>query len=424
MQALRLPIPRDPATIAAQPPTPAAPTVGLITNPTCLVSTGSVALSNLPSGSWTVTASPGGLIRSGSGTTYTFSGLPAGNYTFTVENASTCVSLPSGSATIAAQPPTPAAPTVGLITNPTCLVSTGSVALSNLPSGSWTVTASPGGLIRSGSGTTYTFSGLPAGNYTFTVENASTCVSLPSGSATIAAQPPTPAAPTVGLITNPTCLVSTGSVALSNLPSGSWTVTASPGGLIRSGSGTTYTFSGLPAGNYTFTVENASTCVSLPSGSATIAAQPPTPAAPTVGLITNPTCLVSTGSVALSNLPSGSWTVTASPGGLIRSGSGTTTTFSGLPAGNYTFTVENASTCVSLPSGSATYCSTTAHTSRSDSGTYHQSHLPCIHRQCCPEQPSLGQLDRYGQSGRVNPFWQRHDYIHLAAFLPGTILLP
>ncbi len=87
---------------------------------------------------------------------------------------------------------------------------------------------------------------------------------------------------------------------------------------------------------------------------------------PSVGEITNPTCLLSTGSVALSNLPSGSWTVYASSGGGSIIGSGPTATFSGLPAGSYTFTVEDASGCISDPSGSAAYCSTTANTSRSD----------------------------------------------------------
>ncbi|MBN2275698.1 MAG: hypothetical protein JXK95_15320, partial [Bacteroidales bacterium] len=61
--------------------------------------------------------------------------------------------------------------------------------------------------------------------------------------------------------------------------------------------------------------------------------------APTIGTITQPTCAVSTGSVVLSGLPStGTWTLTRTPGGTTTSGTGTSTTLSGLPTGTYTYT--------------------------------------------------------------------------------------
>ncbi|MFN7100110.1 MAG: beta strand repeat-containing protein, partial [Flavobacterium sp.] len=74
-----------------------------------------------------------------------------------------------------------------------------------------------------------------------------------------------------------------------------------------------------------------------------------TPSAPVVGAITQPSCSAATGNVVLSGLPSsGTWTVTASPGGATVTSTGTTTTFSGLTAGTtYTFTVTNASSCTS-----------------------------------------------------------------------------
>jgi hypothetical protein len=66
----------------------------------------------------------------------------------------------------------------------------------------------------------------------------------------------------------------------------------------------------------------------------TLATAPTAATAPVIGTITQPTCSVATGSVALSGLPaSGTWTVTASPGGTTTTGTGTTTTFSGLTAG-------------------------------------------------------------------------------------------
>ena len=349
------------AAVSTAPGTPPAPIIGTITQPTCSIATGNVALSGLPaSGSWTVTASPGGATITGSGTTGNFTGLTAGTtYTFTVTNSTGCTSVASSNAIINTQPVTPSAPIIGTITQPTCSVATGSVALSGLPaSGSWTVTASPGGATITGSGTTGNFTGLTAGTtYTFTVTNDAGCTSVASANTIINTQPATPTAPIIGTITQPTCSVATGSVDLSGLPaSGSWTVTASPGGATITGSGTTGNFAGLTAGTtYTFTVTNADGCTSVASTNAVLNTQPVSPSAPIVGTITQPTCSVATGSVAISGLPAaGTWTVTASPGGATITGSGTTGSFTGLTAGTtYTFTVTNSTGCTSVVSTSA-----------------------------------------------------------------------
>jgi gliding motility-associated-like protein len=344
--------------VACTPPT--APVVGTITQPTCSVSTGSVALSGLPaSGTWTVTASPGGATITGTGAVANFTGLAANSsYTFTVTLAG-CTSVASNSAAINAAPTVPTAPVVGTITQPTCSVSTGSVALSGLPgSGSWTVTASPGGATTTGSGTTTAFSGLTANTtYTFTVTNASGCTSTASTNAALNPVPTTPAAPLVGTITQPTCNVNTGSVDFTGLPSsGTWTLTALPGGATSTGTGTTGTFAGLTAGaSYTFTVTNAGGCTSTASTSAAINAAPIVPTPPITGTITQPTCLLPNGTVELSGLPSsGTWTVTANPGAITQTGTGTIMTFGSLPAGNsYTFTVTNSAGCASSASASA-----------------------------------------------------------------------
>lgn len=88
-----------------------APVVGIITQPTCSVPTGSVDLSGLPTpGTWTLTPSTGSAVT-GTGTTYTFSGLaPSTTYTFTVANSGGCISPASANVVINAQPST-AAPT-------------------------------------------------------------------------------------------------------------------------------------------------------------------------------------------------------------------------------------------------------------------------------------------------------------------------
>jgi hypothetical protein len=85
-------------------PIPTVLSVGTVTQPNCVIATGSVVLNGLPaSGPWTITASPvtpGLTGLTGSGVSGTVSGLTAGvAYTFTVSNG-TCTSLPSASVPI------------------------------------------------------------------------------------------------------------------------------------------------------------------------------------------------------------------------------------------------------------------------------------------------------------------------------------
>jgi hypothetical protein len=54
--------------------------------------------------------------------------------------------------------------------------------------------------------------------------------------------------------------------------------------------------------------------------------QPALPTTPVVGAITQPTCTVATGSVVLSGLPAGNWTI--NPGAI--TGTGATTTINNL----------------------------------------------------------------------------------------------
>jgi hypothetical protein len=85
---------------------PNAPTIGTITQPTCTVPTGSIALSGLPaSGTWTVTIYPGATTVTGSGTTGTINTLPdATTYTFTVTSAEGCTSAISANAVMNPRP--------------------------------------------------------------------------------------------------------------------------------------------------------------------------------------------------------------------------------------------------------------------------------------------------------------------------------
>ena len=333
---------------------PSAPKIGTITQPTCSISTGSVALSGLPAtGTWILTTSPGGSTFSGSGTTTTVSSLLPGTYTFTVTIPNSCASAASSNAVINTQPALPSPPVVGTITQPACSVPTGSVVLSGLPStGSWTLTRNPGGVTQIGSGTSATVSSLPSGTYTFVVTNAEGCTSTASSNVVINMPTSAPTAPVIGSITQPTCAISTGSVVISGLPSsGTWTLTRNPDGLTMTGTGTTITVLTLISGTYTFTVTSSNGCISPQSATVTINGQPQAPGAPLVSTIIAPTCTLLTGGVTLSGLPStGSWTLIRYPGTVSTTGTGTITTVSGLQTGTYNFTVTNDAGCLSVPS--------------------------------------------------------------------------
>ena len=340
--------------ILPSPEIPSAPVIDSIAQPTCTVVEGSIFLSGLPaSGTWTLTRFPGPVITTGTGLTETVSGLAAGTYYFTVTNSYGCVSPSSLNAIINPQPAAPEAPTVGAITQPTCLVTTGSVILQGLPSaGTWTLTRLQGGTTTRGTGTTITISGLEPGTWNYTVTNASGCTSVVSNDVIIMVVPSPPPAPVVDTIIQPACTVSTGSVTLTGLPaSGSWTLTRYPDITTFSGTGISTTIIGFNPGIYQFTVTNSAGCTSPASSDIIINQQPATPAAPVPGTITHPTCQVPGGTVILNGLPStGVWTLVRLPGSITSTGTGTSTTVSGLEPGMYNFYVINEAGCSSTVS--------------------------------------------------------------------------
>jgi gliding motility-associated-like protein len=246
----------------------------------------------------------------------------------------------------------PSPPAIGIITQPTCNVSTGSVILTDLPAETWTLTLNPGGTTRTGSGINTVVSDLSEGTHTFSVTSSAGCISPSSANVVINPQPQTPGAPLVQSISQPTCSLSAGSVVLNGLPStGIWILTRYPGTVTLSGTGSTTTVSDLTAGIYNFTITNSFQCTSIASANVVISVQPSVPTAPVLGTITQPTCFLPTGMVVLTGLPAtGTWTLNRTPDGVTVSGTGTSTTVTNLPEGTYRFTVKNSDGCTSVAS--------------------------------------------------------------------------
>jgi gliding motility-associated-like protein len=127
----------------------ATPTISSITHPTCST-TGSVVLTGLPSGNWTI--NPGGI--TGNTSSITISNLVSGTYNYTVTNANNCTSSP---VRVDINPiPSNVTPTFNTI-SPVCVGTTISLPLvsTNGVNGTWAPAFNPNVT------TTYTFTPNP-----------------------------------------------------------------------------------------------------------------------------------------------------------------------------------------------------------------------------------------------------------------------
>ncbi|NLK92690.1 MAG: BspA family leucine-rich repeat surface protein, partial [Bacteroidales bacterium] len=267
---------------------PTAPTIGTITQPSCTSPTGSVVLSGLPTGSWTITRTPGNITTTGTTTSTTLTGLPAGaTYTFTVSNG-TCTSASSGNVVINAVPTAPVLAGATAV----CVASTANVTPST--AGTWTSSQPAFATVSNAGVVTGVAAGTAVLTYTRTSDGCSATRNI-----TINARP---TAPTVGTITQPSCTSPTGSVVLSGLPTGNWTITRTPGNITTTGTTTSTTLTGLPAGaTYTFTVSNG-TCTSASSANVVINAAPTAPVLAGATAV----CVATTANVTPST--AGTWT--------------------------------------------------------------------------------------------------------------------
>ncbi|AWK03427.1 hypothetical protein HYN56_03995 [Flavobacterium crocinum] len=112
-------------------------------------------------------------------------------------------------------------------------------------------------------------------NYTLiSVTGANTCVrttGFTGASATITVNP-LPSTPVIGTVTQPTCVTPTGSIVLNSLISTPNNLITQYGTVSQTytPSGTTYTVSNLSPGTYSFTIQDASGCPSVPTANVEI----------------------------------------------------------------------------------------------------------------------------------------------------------
>jgi gliding motility-associated-like protein len=238
----------------------------------------------------------------------------------------TCIYQKSVTITVNPNP----APTIGTIIHPTCST-TGSVELTGLPAGNWTI--NPGGI--TGNTSSVTISNLTSGTYNYTVTNASNCTSLP---VRVDINPiPNIITPTFNTIA-PVCVGTTISLPLvsTNNINGTWAPAFNPNVT------TTYTFT-----------PNTGECATTATMQVTITQIPSVIATPNTETI----CSLQSTGISLSSTIAGttfSWTTTATDVSGDSSGTGNVIsqvlTATGALVGNvqYTITPTNNS-CSGTP---------------------------------------------------------------------------
>ncbi|MEN9302078.1 MAG: hypothetical protein RL264_507 [Bacteroidota bacterium] len=253
-------------------------------------------------------------------------GLGAGNYVVTVQDANQCQT------TINVTVPSNGGPTITntVVGNADCL---------NANSGTITVSASGGtgslnySLNNGTPQSSGTFTGLSAGNYTVTVSDANNC----SATATVTLTAPTPIQLAQGTILPASCGQNNGSATvIVNNGSGNYSYTWTPTG------GTTATASGLAPGSYSVNVvDNGNGCTASLAFTITAVGGPDI----SITAQNNPTCFNGTNGSVVVSATGGTAPYT------YQANSGTpqaSNTLNGLGAGNYTITVYDANQCSSL----------------------------------------------------------------------------
>lgn len=291
------------------------------TNSTCGTANGVITLGTTTGGIAPYTYSVNG---SPFTTTTSYGSLAAGTYTVIVKDVNGCTFTTS--ATII-DSPGPTALAVAT-TNSTCGASNGAITIGVVTGGSPAYTYSVNG---SAFTTTTSYTGFGAGTYSVVVKDANGCTFTTS--ATVANTPgPTALASTS---TNSTCGNSNGAISLGTVTGGSPAYTYSFNG---SAFTATTSYTGLAAGTYTVTVKDANGCT-FTINPAVTNTPGPTALATT---FTNATCGNSNGTITVGATTGGTSPYTYSFNG---GGFTATTSYTGLTAGTYTITVEDANGC-------------------------------------------------------------------------------
>jgi len=306
-------------------PLPQSPTATITQLIDCINTTATVTIQS-PLGI-TYQYSSGGPFQSST----VFSGLNAGNVSFTVKDLTTGCTSTATTIIIPNSTESVGPPTINT-TQPGCGQVVGSISITS-PLGA-NYEYSTGGAYQPSPD----FGSLVAATYLVTVKDVNSgCISTPV-SVNINPGPATPALPNAYASHQPDCTNASGTIVVTSPvnPNHEYAVN----GVYQSSP----TFTGLTPGMYSITVRNIITGCESEAANILINNIPPPPPAAVVNITAQPTCATPTGTFEITT-PTGTYTYSID-GATYQSA----TTFSGLTPGSYTVYVKNADGCVSQSS--------------------------------------------------------------------------
>ncbi|MEN9972232.1 MAG: hypothetical protein RIS20_579 [Bacteroidota bacterium] len=242
-------------------------------------------------------------------------------------------------------------PTIGTISQPNCTSTTGSIILNGLPPGNWTLncyangnTTTPASTIT-GTGNSYTVSGLTAGSYVFSVINAGGCSSANTSSTTINPSITIPTASITNNTGNSILTCSQNAISLSAVGTGtySWANGATS-------VGTGVNLSATSPGTYTLTVTASNGCTA--TATQVITQNIATPGASITSPYNQLNCTLTSFTLSATGSGSYSWS-----NGSTNLGSGSSITVAS--PGTYQLTVTGTNGCTSTANYSVTQFSGT-----------------------------------------------------------------
>jgi gliding motility-associated-like protein len=313
-------------TVNNAPAMPPAPNSTVSVQPDCFTPTGTITIS-APLGSQFEYSIDGNNYQAGT----SFSGAAPNTYNVRVRNSlSGCISNPFA-VTINVAPITPAIPTAAISAQPTCTNPSGTI-LVTAPTGASLVYSIDAANYQAGG----SFSGLAPGAYNVRVrDNNGGCISGPLA-LVVNPVPLPPDAPQAKVTFQPTCTTPSGTIEITS-PTG----TGLEYSVDRITWKTGLIFTGLTPKTYTVGVRNTATaCI---SEIALVVNDIPDLPVPPIAVVTQPTCVLSTGSMQITG-PVGTNIRYSILPGIFQAG----TLFSGVSPGAYEIRAQNMLTgCIS-----------------------------------------------------------------------------
>ena len=318
------------------PPVVTAPTVVLAT---CATPTGAITVNATAGGTMQYSITPGVWQSSA-----TFSNVAAGSYTVAARLVSdnTCATNYSGNPVVLTAAPALPSLTAPTVTQATCALPVGTIEVNANAGGTLQYSITPGVWQSSP-----TFSNVAAGSYTVAARLVSdnACATNYSGNPVVLTAAPALPSLTAPTVTQATCAVPVGTIAVNATAGGTLQYSITPGVWQSSA-----TFSNVAAGSYTIAARLVSdnTCATNYSGNPVVLTAAPALPSVTTPTVIQPVCNTPTGTIAVNATARGAMQYSITPGVWQNSG-----TFSNLPAGSYNIAVRLASdpACVTNYSG-------------------------------------------------------------------------